>query len=269
MGVRSLHLKGSWEYDMATHFGILAGRIPWAEEPGGLQSMGSQRIGHEHEHVHSTRGMRTISVSNHLPLLPTSVQREHWEEGVGEPSAQGIPVWVPVRTARGREGVVSSAPLPSSVKCGRFQENPSQRWGISKRRRWCLNPCWGIFPTPWLAHLSLGLRPQGKLTHNRIHQLGRWQQPDLRPGEGVGSGISQAAGTHHGRKPGFHHLALLSFGVTGLLKEPMAGYESLQTGRCQGELNLGELCIQGHLRNAHGPIRRVRGSRPVKKATQD
>ena len=42
MGVRSLHLKGSWEYDMATHFDILAGRIPWAEEPGGLQSMGSQ-----------------------------------------------------------------------------------------------------------------------------------------------------------------------------------------------------------------------------------
>ena len=29
---------------MATHFSILAWRIPWTEEPGGLQSMGSQRL---------------------------------------------------------------------------------------------------------------------------------------------------------------------------------------------------------------------------------
>ena len=32
---------------MATHSSILAGRIPWTEEPGGLQSMGSQRVGHD------------------------------------------------------------------------------------------------------------------------------------------------------------------------------------------------------------------------------
>ena len=32
---------------MATHSGILAWRIPWTEEPGGLQSMGSQRVGHD------------------------------------------------------------------------------------------------------------------------------------------------------------------------------------------------------------------------------
>ena len=30
---------------MATHSSILAGRIPWTEEPGGLQSMGKQRVG--------------------------------------------------------------------------------------------------------------------------------------------------------------------------------------------------------------------------------
>ena len=33
------------EKGMATHSGILAWRIPWTEEPGGLQSMGSQRVG--------------------------------------------------------------------------------------------------------------------------------------------------------------------------------------------------------------------------------
>ena len=31
---------------MATHSSILAWRIPWTDEPGGLQSMGSQRVGH-------------------------------------------------------------------------------------------------------------------------------------------------------------------------------------------------------------------------------
>ena len=34
------------EEQMATHSSILAWEIPWTEEPGGLQSMGSQRVGH-------------------------------------------------------------------------------------------------------------------------------------------------------------------------------------------------------------------------------
>ena len=37
----------SLEKEMATHSRILAWRIPWTEEPGGLQSMGSQRVGHD------------------------------------------------------------------------------------------------------------------------------------------------------------------------------------------------------------------------------
>ena len=35
------------EEEMATHSSILSWRIPWTEEPGGLQSMGSQRVGHD------------------------------------------------------------------------------------------------------------------------------------------------------------------------------------------------------------------------------
>ena len=35
------------EKEMATHSSILAWRIPWTEEPGGLQSMGSQRVGYD------------------------------------------------------------------------------------------------------------------------------------------------------------------------------------------------------------------------------
>ena len=42
---QSLGQEVSLEKEMATHSSI-AWRIPWAEEPGGLQSMGSQRVGH-------------------------------------------------------------------------------------------------------------------------------------------------------------------------------------------------------------------------------
>ena len=44
--VRSLGWEDPLEKEMATHSSILAWRIPWAEEPGGLQSMGSQRVRH-------------------------------------------------------------------------------------------------------------------------------------------------------------------------------------------------------------------------------
>ena len=45
--VRCLGCKGPLEEGMATHSSILAWRIPWAGEPGGLQSMGWQRVGHD------------------------------------------------------------------------------------------------------------------------------------------------------------------------------------------------------------------------------
>ena len=45
--VRSLGQEDPLEKEMATHSSILAWRIPWMEKPGGLQSRGSQRIGHD------------------------------------------------------------------------------------------------------------------------------------------------------------------------------------------------------------------------------
>ena len=45
--VRSLGQEDTLEKGMATHFSILTWRISWTEEPGGLQSMGSQRVGHD------------------------------------------------------------------------------------------------------------------------------------------------------------------------------------------------------------------------------
>ena len=44
--VQSLDQEDTLEKEMATHSSIHAWKIPWTEEPGGLQSMGSQRIGH-------------------------------------------------------------------------------------------------------------------------------------------------------------------------------------------------------------------------------
>ena len=44
--VRSLGWEDPLEKEMATHSSILAWKMPWKEEPGRLQSMGSQRVGH-------------------------------------------------------------------------------------------------------------------------------------------------------------------------------------------------------------------------------
>ena len=45
--VQSLGWKDLLEKEMATHSSILAWKIPWTEEPGGLLSMGLQRVGHD------------------------------------------------------------------------------------------------------------------------------------------------------------------------------------------------------------------------------
>ena len=46
MWVRFLGWEDPLEKEMAPHSSILAWRIPWTEEPGGLQSLGLQRVGY-------------------------------------------------------------------------------------------------------------------------------------------------------------------------------------------------------------------------------
>ena len=53
MQVRSLGREDALEKGMATHSSILTWRIPWTEEPGGLQSMGSQRVRHNWACTHT------------------------------------------------------------------------------------------------------------------------------------------------------------------------------------------------------------------------
>ena len=61
-----------WEYPleegMATHFSILAWRIPWTEETGGLQIMGLQRVGH------NERLILSLSHSIAVWKLPTCIE---------------------------------------------------------------------------------------------------------------------------------------------------------------------------------------------------
>ena len=45
--VESLSWDDLLEKGMATQFSILSWRVPWSEEPGGIYSMGSQRVGHD------------------------------------------------------------------------------------------------------------------------------------------------------------------------------------------------------------------------------
>ena len=47
MQIWSLGQENPLEKEMTTHFSVLTWEIPWSEEPGGLQSMGLQRVGHD------------------------------------------------------------------------------------------------------------------------------------------------------------------------------------------------------------------------------
>ena len=50
--VRSLGQEDSLEEEMATHSSTFAWKIPWPEEPGGLQFMAEQKVGHDWENEH-------------------------------------------------------------------------------------------------------------------------------------------------------------------------------------------------------------------------
>ena len=64
--VRSLGWEVPLEKRMATHSSILAWRIPWTEKPGRLQSMGSQRVGHNWA-INTHKPGRGIPVSGQVP----------------------------------------------------------------------------------------------------------------------------------------------------------------------------------------------------------
>ena len=66
--IRSLGLEAPLEKEMATHSSILAWEILWTEEPGGLQFMGSQRVGHDWASMHTHTSLSTQAKQSHLGL---------------------------------------------------------------------------------------------------------------------------------------------------------------------------------------------------------
>ena len=63
MWVQSLGWEGPLEKRKATHSSLLSWRIPWTQEPDGLQSMGSQRVGHDRAAKHTHAGFFLLSHS--------------------------------------------------------------------------------------------------------------------------------------------------------------------------------------------------------------
>ena len=68
--VQSLGWEDPLKEEMATHFSILAWRIPWTEEPGELQSMGSQRVRHDWALMH-TRVLSSVQSLSRVWLFAT------------------------------------------------------------------------------------------------------------------------------------------------------------------------------------------------------
>ena len=61
MQVQPLGREDPLKEEMTTHFSILAWEIPWTEEPGGLQSMGSERLRHDRSDEVCTHAVSAVS----------------------------------------------------------------------------------------------------------------------------------------------------------------------------------------------------------------
>ena len=87
MWVRSLGREGPLEKEMATHSGIFAWKIPWTEEPGGLQSIASQRVRHDcacaHEHT-------PTNVLLYIIYVRYAVRSNRAEDVLGDPVAKTL-----------------------------------------------------------------------------------------------------------------------------------------------------------------------------------
>ena len=81
--VQSLGQEDPLEEDTATHSSILAWRIPWTEEPGRLQSMGSQRVGHDWSDLARTLTPCQDSIAGLLPQGRKSGVGRFWVGLVG------------------------------------------------------------------------------------------------------------------------------------------------------------------------------------------
>ena len=76
--VQSLNWEDPLEKGMATYSSILAWRIPWTEEPLGLQSMGSQRVRHNLEAEQQRTVPDSVTLAHEAPLSMEFSRQEYW-----------------------------------------------------------------------------------------------------------------------------------------------------------------------------------------------
>ena len=127
MRVRSLDGEDTLEEEMATHSSILAWRIPWTEDPGGLQSMGSQRIGHNSvifTFFHfSSPSVQFSSVAQSCPTLCDPMNRST----PGLPVHRQLPEFTQIHVHQVRDAIQPSHPLLSPSPPA---PNPSQHQSL-------------------------------------------------------------------------------------------------------------------------------------------
>ena len=129
MWVQSLGREDPLEKEMAPHCSILAWRIPWTEEPGGLYSMGSERVRHslvtKQQFLHLGAPARgEDSQARALPLLklvPSSTVALSGARTVQELEEHTAGVW------RGMGGPQEGCPHPASVFASRRMSQPGAR----------------------------------------------------------------------------------------------------------------------------------------------
>ena len=115
--VRSLGQEDPLEKEMATHSSILAWRTPWTEEPGRLQSTGSQRVGHDWATSFMVIGLAFLSLVNHLTCTHSWSNSRPFLTVCTSLSQDGFQpesFWEVDRTYYGLASPFSSWPLPHS-----------------------------------------------------------------------------------------------------------------------------------------------------------
>ena len=141
MWVQSLGREDPLEEEMATHSSVLAWRIPWTEEPGGLRSRGSQRVGHN----------RATNSFASLPPLGSKASLSHWVWADHSPKKYSDPLFLEGASWQAMQwtgrGVWSAhrAPLPglgclqpsilfcrmSNSWVGSRDGGEGERWGLA------------------------------------------------------------------------------------------------------------------------------------------
>ena len=131
--VRSLGREDSPEEGMATHSSILAWRIPWTEEPGGLQSMGWKRVGHDWATKHSTVvscHLVICELIRQVPALPSPQQMTR-----GEASAGWSPTWISLQ--EGKDEDTHSSPCSAAMmRCHQADTRRPPIHSVSSASNW-------------------------------------------------------------------------------------------------------------------------------------